>query len=141
MKRSSAAEGHERELAWIITSLHGDEPDGSLHGRFSQEDDAVCKFFHRGDRPSGFFHVAAGAIKVQFDLAAKEVFRMQAAQNKVGITDRRFCAMAVTDWSRISAGRFRSHMQNSCLVKMRQRPASGPDGVNIKHGDADGHLR
>src|SRR6185312_15847833 len=71
---------------------------------------------------------ARGRLHIQSHFAAKEIGRAQIAEEEVGVRHSRVgAATAITGRPRYGAGRFRSDIEQSQPIAMRDRAAASTD--------------
>ena len=113
MQRSGAAESDQGEVARVLTSLHGDRPQGKRHVGVGYSQNrhrglVDIEFQRPGDMPA---HGGHRRLPVERHLAAKKRFLSEAAEYQVGIGYRRFrSAPAVARRSGICAGADGPHL-------------------------------
>src|SRR5206468_4124279 len=137
-----AAGAEERRVARVAAALRDVHAGGARH-RFV--DDVVDAPRHVDEReldPAGEpGDRRAGRRDVDRDRPAREVRRVQVAEQQVGIGDGRLrAAEAVADRTGQRAGAPRADLQEADLVELRDRPAAGADLDQLDGGDTHGQA-
>jgi hypothetical protein len=136
IRRACAAEGYERELAWIMPTLNRDHTDGFFHVGVDYAHHAGGKLFQRQTALIFLEPLSNDLLRarqVQLKVAAKKLVGGEATQQQVGVGNGGTLSFAVTDWAGISAGRLGPHAQSTARIETRQRSSTRADGVNIQH--------
>src|SRR6185437_9435738 len=129
MQRTGAAEGDELEVARVIAALYRDHLERLAHGRVGDLQDAgrgggrvhAEALAERGKRP-------CGCPGIEFHLAAEEIFRVQPAEEKVGIGDRCLSVLpSIAGRTRDGAGADRTDTQFAAVIDPSEAAAAGPD--------------
>ena len=83
---------------------------------------------------------AAHAIDVERHAAAEKILDVEPAEQDVGVRDGELRARAVAHRTRHGAGAPRPHAQRAAAVDVRNRPAAGPDRVDVDHRQTHGKI-
>src|SRR5260221_2526251 len=127
MHGAGAPKCYQRKLPRIMTALNRNHTDGLFHVGVHHANDAGGKLFKR--QVTMIFLEPLGnnllcARQVELKVAAKKLVGWEAAQQQVSVGDRGAFALAITDWTGISASRFGAHTQSATSGKARQRAAA-----------------
>ncbi len=118
MQRTGAAESHQREVARIVSLLHGYHPQRAEHVFVDDVDDAGRGFLEPdAHRIGDFLYGGFGGFFIEFEFAAKERFR-QVSKYDICIGYGGSCAAdSVACRPGVRAGAFRTDPQ--CLGQFR----------------------
>jgi hypothetical protein len=131
-----AAERDQRVLARVVAAFDRDSADGPLHAGVDDADDVLRRRLDAAAQLARqHLHGAAGSGDVEAHFAAEERFRHEAAEQKVGVGDRRPFAAAVhagPGSAPAPAGRRSTRHRR----RTRRAAAAGADGVDVDRGDS-----
>ena len=136
MQGARAAEGQEREVARIVTTLDRDEADRADHVIVDDRKDAARGRIDAhperlGDTGS---HRAASLLLVEREAAAEQE-RRKVPENEMGVGDGRLVAAApIAGGPGRRPGALRADREHAACRDARDRAAAGPDGDEIDHG-------
>ena len=85
-------------------------------------------------------HQRAGAIEVEAGPAAKEELGVEAAEDEVGVGDGGPDRRGRTDGPGHGAGGLGADAEEAAGVEAGEGAAARAGGVDVEHGDADGHA-
>src|SRR5262245_7563201 len=111
MQTASAPETKEREIAGIITALHGDQSNCLLHVVVHNIDHALRERL-RVFPPASPFELREGgrdSIRCELHCSAEKEFRAQPSENQIRVGDCQAFAFAVTDRTRIGSCTLRAY--------------------------------
>ena len=138
-KRAVAAEGEERVLARVTTSLARDRTDRTHHVRRRDQMRAVRRLGERQAERRGdpLLEDLVGARRVEFHGAAGQRRRVQVAEDDVGVRDSRLgAAEVVAERPRGRAGAAWADLQRAAGVAPDDRAAAGADLGEVNGGNA-----
>ena len=140
VQRAGAAEGQQREVARVEAALDQHRAERAHH--------VVVGDLHDGERrllrgaPKGLGDARDRLLRrchVEGHLAAEEVLGVDAAEQQVGVGDRRaLAAGAVAGGAGVRARALGPHPQHAALVDPGDGAAARADGADVDHGDLDG---
>ena len=133
-----AAEGDHRVIARVEAARGGDAPDAvHLVGRGDLQH-AGGGFLGRDfELAAELFVGRPGRIGVELQPAADQRLR-QPAEHQPGVGHRRLgAAAAIADRPRVGARALRSHLERAVFVDPGERPAAGPDRLDVEHRRLD----
>ena len=128
VQRPGAAEGDEREVAWIVAALDRDDPQRPQHLRVHDLD-------HR--RRVEPVERTRGGVPVELEPARE--LRGQPSEQEIGVGDGRLRpTFPVARRPRLGAGARRADAQRPACVEPGDRPAAGADGLRSTVGSRTG---
>ena len=138
---AGAAEGHEDEVPRVVAPLHRDPPERADHGVVGDLHDPQRHLDHvQAERVGApLLDGPPGRGLVEAHLAAKEVVRVEAVQDEVGVGDGGLGpALPVARGGGIGASALRADPQHAARVHPRDGAAARPDLDQIDDRGADG---
>ena len=141
--RPRPAVGNERELARVMASLDGDDPQRARHVLVDDGEDALGSVLDRrqahgiGDR----LHRRPGGLHIELHLAAEQL-RGEVADDDVRVGDGGIgAALAIRGGTGLCAGRLRADAQRLRQLRhVGDRPAAGANGVDVDGGHAQAEV-
>src|SRR3989442_8928853 len=141
MQATRTAKAKEREIARIISSFHGDQPDRLFHIIVHDIDNALRKFFKILPPlcPLVLAKYRFNAIQRKRHRPTQKEAWQQSAENHVRVGYCEPSASAIANRSWIGAGALWSDLQGAPCIQFRNRSSTGSDCMNINHRNADRH--
>ena len=135
-QRPGAAEGREREVTDVETTLHGDLAQRvGLVPRRDLEDAGGTGLRGQAELLGQRLHPGLRGVDIEGNLAAEQV-RGDAAQVDVGVGDGDVHApLGVAQRAGIRAGRVRTDLEGALGREPGDRAAAGADGHDVDHRD------
>ena len=127
VQRSGAAEGNEGELTWVVPALDRDDAKGPQHLGIDDLDDGCG--IDPAERPRG-----GGGIEVE---PTRQRRRQPANRRLASVTVGVAAAPAVAGRARDRPRRSAGRRAAPAVVAPDDRAASGTDGVDVDHRQAD----
>ena len=128
MQRPRAAERHQAEHAGIQSTLHGQQPHGLGNVLDRDLHHGVCRFDRwEADFSGRALNRHVSKVRVQWQIAAQKIIRVQPAQDHVGVRNGGLlAALRIASRPRNRAGALRSDLQQATLVHPCNGTAAGP---------------
>ena len=86
--------------------------------------------------PLLFVHDLLRPLPIELHATAQEALLVQPPQQQVRVGNGGHGSAAKTDWTRVRAGRLRSHTQHAAGIEAGNGSASGAGSVNVEHRHA-----
>ena len=140
VQRPRSAEGDEAELPRIEAPFNRQHSDRVRHVFIRDLDDRLGGLLHReADAASQLGNRGTRLGDVERHLAAEEEAGIEAAQDQIGIGDRRVRpSPSVAHGARIRPGALRPNLEQAALVNPGDRSAAGSDRDEVDDRGRDG---
>ena len=135
---SRAAEGHQCELARVITLSHAVHLDGLDHAVVEDLDRPQRRLLQPYAQLAAEvgFDGLARQIVPQHHLAPKEVIRIEPSEHGIAVGGRgQLAAAAIAAWAWHRPRALGSHPEQSAGIHVGDGATAGADGVDVHHGD------
>ena len=141
MQGSSAARGHQREIAGIVTLFDGDLAHGERHLQHADVHDGLGGRDHIHAQRAGndALDACAGALRIELHRAAQEIVGVETAQHHIGVGDGGLRApAAIADGAGRCARAGGANLQGADLVDPGDGAAAGAHFHHIDHREHHG---